>query len=343
MRKAIKPIITSVTRPALVLLVPLIAIGAALALTAAIQAAPHPEAGPAGLSPTVSPTPTQHPAQGLGPAPCENGFAGPFPCDDVDFISFLSNMELGAGPGEEAANLWGWTDPLTGVEYVIFGATDLTAFVDISDPENPVVIGTLPTETIPSEKYRDMKVYQDHAFIVADQNSLHGMQVFDLTRLRDVITPTATFTATAVYTGFLDSHNVYINEDSGYAYVARTTTPLPAPCSGAIAMVNIQDPHNPTHAGCLDYGGLASDSICVIYHGPDPDYQGRELCLVASDDDIIVADVTDKSNPSLIDQLVYADISRAHNVWVTEDHRFFVSADMNDEVFHGFNTRIFIW
>ncbi|HJS29518.1 MAG TPA: choice-of-anchor B family protein, partial [Anaerolineales bacterium] len=126
------------------------------------------------LGPT--PTPTTPPAEGMPPTACENGFAGPFPCDDVDFVSFLSNTDLGAGAGQTGANLWGWTDPLTGKEYVLMALTDSTAFVDISDPENPVVIGTLPTQTIPSNAYRDVKVYQDHAFIIADQNSLHGMQ-----------------------------------------------------------------------------------------------------------------------------------------------------------------------
>jgi choice-of-anchor B domain-containing protein len=260
----------------------------------------------------------------------------------VDFVSFLSNTDLGAGAGQTGANLWGWTDPLTGKEYVLMALTDSTAFVDISDPENPVVIGTLPTQTIPSNAYRDVKVYQDHAFIIADQNSLHGMQVFDLTQLRDVITPTVTFTATTHYDGFGDSHNIFINEETGYAYVARTTTPLL--CSGALYIVDVNDPLNPTEAGCFDQGGLASDSICVIYQGPDPDYQGKEVCVVSSDDNILVADVTDKSNTAQIGlPMTYSNIVRAHHGWLTPDHRYFLSSDMDDEHHLGLFTRIFIW
>jgi choice-of-anchor B domain-containing protein len=275
---------------------------------------------------------------------CENGFAGPYPCENVDFLSHLTLAEMGGITTTEGANVWGWTDSLSGTEYVLMALTDSTAFVDISTPESPTLIGHLPTQTSSSVKYRDIKVYQDHAFIIADFDSNHGLQVFDLTQLRDVLTPTITFTATAHYTGFEDAHNIYINDESGFAYIMRTTNDVePHPCDGAVYMVDIQDPENPTFAGCFTGGGLASDSICVNYHGPDVDYQGREICVVASDDDVLVADVTDKSSPALLKQLTYTDIARAHNAWVTEDHRYFLTADMNDEINFGLNTRIFIW
>ena len=295
------------------------------------------------------------PAHSEGPAfdsnamACENGLAGDYPCDQVDFLSFMSLAELGATSDEAAgANVWGWTDPQTNKEYVIMGLTDGTAFVDISNPENPNYLGSLPTHNnISSEKYRDMKVYKDHAFIIADFNSLHGMQVFDLTQLREVsaadnmITGTVTFTETAYFDGFGDAHNIHINEESGYAYVLRATNP--ELCSGAMYMVNIQDPKNPTAAGCFDEGGLASDAMCVIYHGNDPEYQGKEVCIIASDDDMIIADVTDKANPVNIKSIGYQNITRAHNAWLTADHNYFVSADMNDEMMLGLDTRIFVW
>ena len=61
------------------------------------------------------------------------------------------------------------------------------ALVDITDPENPVFVGDLPkTDGSPGATWRDIKVYKDHAFIVADASGEHGVQVFDLTRLRNV-------------------------------------------------------------------------------------------------------------------------------------------------------------
>ena len=279
-------------------------------------------------------------------ASCFNGMADIYPCEDVDFLSFMPLDELGTGEGFTAANLWGWTDSKSGKEYVLLGMRNALAFIDVSDPVNPVQVGLLPNHTITNPTtYRDVKVYRDYAFIIADQPSNHGMQVFDLTALRGVITAPVTFSETAYFDGFTNAHNLFINEETGYAYVSRTTDLGGAnPCGGAIYMVNIQDPLNPTSAGCFtEADGLASDSMCAIYHGPDVAFQGHELCIVASDDEIIVGDVTDKITPTVLAQLTYDQISRAHLAWLTEDHRYFVSADMDDEHHHGLNTRIFIW
>ena len=85
-------------------------------------------------------------------------------------------MTTGAGP-----------IPSSKREIAILGRTDGTSFVDVTDPANPRYLGDLPkTKGSPSAAWRDMKVVKDHAFIVADNAGEHGMQVFDLTRLRNV-------------------------------------------------------------------------------------------------------------------------------------------------------------
>lgn len=272
---------------------------------------------------------------------CQNGTAGPYLCEKVDFLSYLSVQELGGTHDTKAANLWGWTDPLTGSRYVIFGTNEHTAFVDATDPVNPVYLGSLPTATTAADRYRDVKVYDHYAFIIADVPSQHGMQVFDLHKLRTVTSPPVTFAADATFDGFGNAHNLFINETTGYAYVTRITNPTL--CNGSVYMVDVRDPLNPAFAGCYGDGGLASDAMCVVYDGPDSAYQGHELCLVASDDDILIADVTDKAAPVTLATLTYPDIARAHLAWLTPDHRYFVSADMNDEMMSGLNTRIFVW
>ena len=44
-----------------------------------------------------------------------------------------------------ANDVWGWTDLDSGDEYAIQCLNSGTAFVRISDPENPVIVGYLPT------------------------------------------------------------------------------------------------------------------------------------------------------------------------------------------------------
>ena len=73
------------------------------------------------------------------------------------------------------------------------GLNSGVSFVDISNPTEPIVLGFLPTATVNSD-WRDVKVYNNHAFVVSEATS-HGMQVFDLTRLRNVANPPEIFTA----------------------------------------------------------------------------------------------------------------------------------------------------
>ena len=114
--------------------------------------------------------------------PCENGIADVYPCNGYDLMSYMSLDDL-TPEGINNINLagndsWGWTDPDTGKEYALVGLNSHTAFVDISNPSMPILVGALPTATLNSI-WRDIKVYQNHAFIVSEASG-HGMQVFEI-------------------------------------------------------------------------------------------------------------------------------------------------------------------
>ena len=74
-------------------------------------------------------------------------------------------------PGN-ANDIWGWVDPITQDPYAILGLDTGTAFIRIADPENPIIIGYLPTHTSAS-LWRDIKVYNNHAYIVSEASN-HG-------------------------------------------------------------------------------------------------------------------------------------------------------------------------
>ncbi|MGH9014892.1 MAG: choice-of-anchor B family protein, partial [Acidimicrobiia bacterium] len=56
------------------------------------------------------------PIQQSASFPCEDGTAGPYPCQNVDLESFVSLPQLGGATGND---VWGWTDPETAHEYAI--------------------------------------------------------------------------------------------------------------------------------------------------------------------------------------------------------------------------------
>ena len=273
---------------------------------------------------------------GLEPlAICENGFASVYPCDGYDLMSHISISELG-GAGAEGNDSWGWTDPTTGKEYALIGTTTGSAFVDISTPTQPILLGTLPTAT-GNSLWRDIKVYNDHAFIVSEASN-HGMQVFDLTRLRNVINPPETFTSDAHYTEFGSAHNIVINEDSGFAYAVGTTT-----FNGGPHFINIQNPTSPQAAGGFENESYSHDSQVVNYNGPDTDYTGSEILISSNADKVVIVDVTDKENPATISTISYSNIGYTHQGWFTENMKYFLLGDEIDEINFGGNTRTIVF
>ena len=279
---------------------------------------------------------------------CTDGKVGPFDCNDVELLAFVPNSILRAGAdarGVRSNDNWGWTDPETGREYALVGRNDGTSFIDITDPVNPVLIGDLPKpdDTPPSQLWRDIKTYKDHAFIVADGAGAHGMQVFDLTRLRSVANPPELFEPDVRYTLINSSHNIAINEETGFAYTVGNRDGGET-CGGGLHMINIQDPLNPEFAGCFVEERGTHDSQCVIYRGPDAAYQGRELCLNLNGSFFAISDVTDKDNPVAVARSTSPNAAYIHQGWLTEDHRYFFVDDESDVVRGNVpTTRTLIW
>jgi choice-of-anchor B domain-containing protein len=269
------------------------------------------------------------PIVGIQAASCVNGSAAGFPCRNVDLLSQLPLASIGGGNGN---SMWGWTDTATGKEYIIFGRTNGASFIDVSTPTNPRYLGNLPSHNGTSSSWRDIKVYRNHAFIGADRISSHGMQVFDLTRLRNVTTP-QTFTADARYTGFGNSHTLSVNEATGFIYAVGTNT-----CSGGVHMVNVQNPRSPTNAGCVSNDGYVHENQCVVYQGPDTTYRNREICFNYNEDTLTIVDVTVKSAPRQLSRTTYTGARYTHQGWLTGDQSRLVMDDELDS-----NPRTLIW
>ena len=269
--------------------------------------------------------------------PCDNGMAGIYPCQGYDLLAKISLETFGS---EAANDNWGWVDHESGKEYVLSGLDDGTAFIDISDPKNPIFLGKLPTATTVSP-WRDIKVYENHAFIVSEAPE-HGLQVFDLTRLR-LIDEFQIFTSDARLTDFGNAHNIWINQESGYAYVFGSEL-----YQGGPLFINITNPINPQVEGGYADDSYTHDAHIVTYDGPDNQYKGREILFGSNSDGgennkIIIVDITDKSNPIRINSITYTNGGYTHQGFLSEDHRYFFLGDELDELQYGAptQTRIF--
>ncbi len=266
--------------------------------------------------------------------------ADAFNCSGVDLLSFLPISSLGGGRLTMVNDVWGWTDPESEREYAIVGRTDGVAFVDVTDPVSPRYVGSLPkTPGSRSNMWRDVKAIGNYAVVVADAGGRHGMQVFDLTRLRGVEGTPAIFEADAVYDGITSAHNVAVNEETRIAYVVGANGGGET-CGGGLHMVDMSEPVAPTFAGCFQHPGTGEngtgythDAMCVIYRGPDLEHEGREICFGANETALSVADVTDKSSPVPLSVAAPPHPAYVHQGWLTEDHRYFFLDDELDEYY----------
>ena len=282
----------------------------------------------------------------MGLTPCVDGMAGTFPCRNVDLASFLPLADIGGGTSND---VWGWTDSLTGKEYALLGRSSGVSFVDVSNPEQPVYLGNLPTHTVES-LWRGLKVYRDHVFVIADRAENHGMQVFDLRQLRHVAAPPQTFSPTTHYDGFGSAHTLAINEETGFAYAAGSQTGAGktvgvntcGPARG-LHVVNVSNPAAPAFAGCVDSDGYTHETQCVVYRGPDAAHRDREICFSANEDTLTINDVTNKQSPAQLSRTGYEGRGYTHQGWLTEDQAHFLLDDETDEQHLQVNTRTFVW
>ncbi|WP_299383361.1 choice-of-anchor B family protein [uncultured Lacinutrix sp.] len=272
--------------------------------------------------------------------PCENGMAGDYPCNGIDLLSVIDLQTLGGSANSEGSDIWGWTDPTNNSEYAIIALSNATAFVDVTDATNPLFLGRLNSNA-GSNAWRDVKVYNNHAFIVADNVGAHGMQVFDLTRLRNVTNAPETFTADAIYTGVGSCHNIVINENEGVAYLVGCNSTN----GGGPVFVDITNPINPTFLGDYTAGGYSHDAQVVTYNGPDTDYTGRQIYVGSNGntDKVVILDVTDKNDVVPISEFTYPQTAYAHQGWFTEDQAYFILGDEVDEQSFGFNTKTLVF
>jgi choice-of-anchor B domain-containing protein len=280
-----------------------------------------------------------------------------FDCGATDLQAFLPPSTLSHdGHYIQLSSLWGYTDAKTKKEWAIVGRRDGATFVDITNAVKPIVVADLPlTEGARPSSWREIKVYKDTAYIVSDGAGPHGIQVFDLGRLR-TMTPQPNglpqkVDADYIYREVNSVHDIVINEESGFLYAVGSSAGGTT-CGGGLHMMDVRaDPKKPVFVGCYadtqtgrGRTGYSHDAQCVSYKGPDKRYKGREICIGSNETAISLADVTDKANPKFISRADYPNVGYTHQGWLDEQHRWFYVNDELDEGRNGIDkTRTLVW
>jgi len=255
----------------------------------------------------------------------EGGLAG-MPEFDADGVILLSWLPLNEFGNPSSGNdCWGYVSP-SGREYALMGLSNGTGFVDITDPTNAQIVEIIAG---PQSLWRDVKVYGHHAYVVTEGGG--GIQVVDMSGIDDGIV-TLVNTVNGPGTGTGNTHNVAINEESGYLYRCGGG-------SNGLRIYSLADPANPVFVGSWQDRYVHDAQIVNWTEGP---FAGREIAFCCAgfnggwvQTGLSIVDVTDKSNPVTIAHLEYPQAAYSHQGWLSPDRKYFFLNDELDEQTFG--------
>ncbi|MBM4055479.1 MAG: choice-of-anchor B family protein [Planctomycetes bacterium] len=245
--------------------------------------------------------------------------------ENIILRSHIPLDDLPTNP-ESASDCWGYVSG-TGREYALLVARDALVIVEITDPDEPVIIDYV---THTGCFWGDVKVYRDYAYVVNECGG--GMDIVDLSGIDDgIITLVQRFTGDGLDT----AHNLAIDKESGFLYLC-----LPNINEDRLVVYDLTDPENPVLAGMMssDEGGEGLHDAQVVTYKRGP-YAGRQICFGAGEHrGLDIYDVTDKSNMFRISRTSYPDLAYAHQCWVSDNRRFLY---LNDELDNINRTLVF--
>ena len=297
-------------------------------------------------------------AQNAAEASCAGGFAGAFPCSNVDLLAHIADRTTTA----RGADIWGFVDLNSDREYAIVGYSVGTAVYDVSDPRDPREVGFLDGQTT---TWRDIKVYQHwngaeqrfdaYAYVTAD-NASDGLLIIDLRELPQRIS------RVSYSSDFAAAHNVYLsgiefatglalddqdpvlilagpNRSDGRfrsydlgiprspAFIAAPATPAGQPGGDRLYM------HD---AASMRVTDARKDTQCVNA-GSSPHC---EILFDFNESTVDIWDVTLPANPVRLSRTPYSNAGYVHSGWWSENKQHLFVQDETDERDRGLPTTL---
>ena len=238
-----------------------------------------------------------------------------FASEGTSLFSWMSSADM-IGVPTNANDIWGYTSD-SGREYAIVGLKIGTAFVEITDPANPRMVELIWGA---NSDWRDMAVYRSYAYSVNENSD--GIQVIDLSEIdRGVVSLLRTVTDA----GLRSAHNIFVNEDSGFAYVLGANI-----FRGGLLAVDLSNPANP-RLEPVNWAIAYVHDVQVTTYKTGRN-KGREIAFAFTGAlGLHIIDITDKANPITLAHLKYKNATYGHSGSLSANGRFLYVNDELDE------------
>ena len=291
-------------------------------------------------------------------SPCTNGDSAGFDCQGLSLLGRLPLGELPTNSGS-ANDIWGHVDLNDMREYAIIGLRRGVVVADVTDPQQPVVIGSINGQ---STTWRDIKVLQYYdqnakrfkAYAYSGGDSItEGLSIIDLSMLPNSISLVSRDTRDR------NSHNVYI---SNVDYTTNTALPQQNALlhvtgsqnfGGAWRTYTLSNPSTPQPA-YTDSNGSRSDythdasSVLIddTRVASDCQINDASTCNVILDfneNEIRLWEHNDANQAQQLSRATYPNLEYVHSGWWSEDKQYVFVHDELDEREFSLNTTLNIF
>jgi choice-of-anchor B domain-containing protein len=248
-----------------------------------------------------------------------------WPAHKIRLYKHISLAEFGSQSGNTC---WGYVSE-SGREYAIMGLNNKAAFVEVTDPEDPKIVATVPHT--PS-MWADIKVYKNACYLVTEAAG-SGIQVMDLSRIDE---GRVELVRTIMSPG--RSHTIAVDEVSGFLYTCGSREG-----TGTTMAFSLQDPLNPVQVGAKTMTPVYQHEAQVFTY-TEGKYAGKQIFFGGGEGrGLEIWDVTDKDKPALIRRVSYPFVGYCHQGWLSGDRKYFYVNDEFDESTNKIATRTLIF
>lgn len=295
---------------------------------------------------------------GASATACVAGFAGNFPCSNIDLLSHVVERT----PAARGADIWGLVDLNTQREYTIVGYSSGVAVYDVTDAQNPREVGFIDGQ---STTWRDIKVHQfwnatdarwnAYAYVTAD-NASDGLFIIDLSQLPHNIE------RINYASDFIEAHNVYLVDtdfSTGLSITGESPVLILAGSDisdGRYRAYSLADPAAPAFiAAPLTPANQPSNNRLYMHDGASmvvTDSRKDTQCVNAgafdhcnvlfdfNESTVDIWDVTVPASPVRLSQTPYNNSRYTHSGWPSEDKQYVFVQDELDERDWGIATTL---
>jgi choice-of-anchor B domain-containing protein len=213
----------------------------------------------------------------------------------------------------DGSNICGYS--ANGREYALYGHNKGMSIIDVTNPDVPSIIHTVPAL---NSRWREIKVYKNYAYVTTEAIG-QGLQIVDMSGLPANIMVKTYSGGDSILTTITKVHALHIDTAKGNVYLFGGSSSYSDNVNSEGATVlSLKDPWNPKFIGRI--------AAPYIHDG----YVNNDTLFAAqiNNGTFSIIDFREKNNPITL-STTKTPTAFTHNTWISKDRKFIFTTDEN--------------